>query len=71
MASESPNPVEWGKLLEKVDTLIADVGEQKQDIAALKKSMSTGWGVFIGAAAVVGLFANELVAGIKSWIVGG
>lgn len=69
--SESPSPFEWGQLLQKVDTLIEKTDEQSKDIMALKKTMSTGWGILIGAAAVVGLFANELIDGIKRMISGG
>ncbi len=63
--NEHFDPVEWGKVLEKLDSIDGKVDTMKGEVDDLKKSMHTGWGLILGAVAVLGLFANELLDGFK------
>lgn len=62
------DPVEFGKLVATVESLSDNVATLSGEVAELKGSMNKGWGVIIGAAAVLGLFATELINGIKHLI---
>jgi tetrahydromethanopterin S-methyltransferase subunit G len=65
---EDFDPVEWGRVLAKLDSIDSKVDTMRGEVDDLKKSMHTGWGLLIGAVAILGLFANELLDGFKRLI---
>lgn len=60
--------LELGRLIEKVDTLTEEVHSLKGEVTNLKSAMNKGWGIVVGGVAVIGLFANELIDGLKRLI---
>jgi hypothetical protein len=63
-----PNLADWGRLLEKVDALVERTDALHKDVTGLKAALNKGWGVVVGAVAIIGLFAGELITGIKRLI---
>ena len=63
--SEQNFDVEWGRLHEKLDHVADKVDKLDADVTELKGTVSKGWGIVIGAAGVLGLFAGGIVNSIK------
>lgn len=65
---EDKDHIAYGRLLEQVDKLASDMHDIKEDMAELKGTMNKGWGIVIGGVAVLGMFATELISGLKRLI---
>ena len=68
MIDDGDPKVIYGRLLEQVEAMAHDMHTLKGDVASLKGSMNKGWGIVIGAVAVLGMFASELITGVKRMI---
>ena len=63
--SNQPMGTEWGRVLEKLDSLESKVDIMQGEMVVLKNSMNRGWGIVIGIAGTLGIFVTDMVDALK------
>ena len=63
--ANDPTGTEWGRVLEKLDSLESKVDIMQGEMVVLKNSMNRGWGIVIGIAGTLGIFVTDMVDALK------
>lgn len=63
-----PTDKEWGAVVEKLETMEAKLDKAITDIEGLRLSFHRGYGILIGIAGALGVFATDVVNAIKRYL---
>jgi len=63
-----PTDKEWGAVLEKLHSMEDKLDKAIEDIETMRLSFHRGYGILIGIAGVIGVFATDMVNAIKRFL---